>query len=137
MSSTEMNGAEKFDRMVTLLAQDERLKQQLLTDPEGFLENMGLDSSILNEASDQEALSRANNVLADAQLTQTDDAVSSLKKLRDASKGIFSDVALDINPFGFVLMERPTTPANFNPTASGTTKCTLNPYDGCSVDVDF
>jgi hypothetical protein len=71
MNSAEMNETEKFDRMVTLLAQDERLKQQLLTDPEGFLETMGLDSSILNEASDQEALSRANNVLADARLTET------------------------------------------------------------------
>lgn len=137
MDSSEMNNVEKFDRMVSLLNLDERLRQQLLADPEGFLATMGLDKSILNDAPDQSALARANEVLTAAQLTSDDDAISSLKKLRDASQGIFGDVALDINPIGFVLMERPTNPASFSPTASGTTKCTLNPYDGCSADVDF
>jgi hypothetical protein len=66
----------------------------------------------------------------------TDSVEEALKKLGGAQDRVFGgQFGVDVDPLGVTLMERPTsTSADVTPT--GTVKCTFNPADGCSPDID-
>ncbi len=130
-----MNRELRLIRMIEVLKSDASLRAAFLKDPEKTLDAFGLDRTALNDASNAEGIKRAEEVLADASVQASDDAVSGLRKVNDAAARRFTNgFEADVEPFGVTLLERPSNPTALDITATAKVTCTFSPWDGCSAD---
>jgi hypothetical protein len=128
----------KFSRMLHLLGGDSQARRELLRDPEAVLTRLGVDGSILENTYDRDALRRGEDIVSSARISPQDDVVTSLKKLGDAAeKALPNGYDVAVTPFGLTLMERVSNPTALDVTATATSSCTFNPWDGCKGDPDW
>jgi len=132
-----MHDQTKFSKMIEILRSDEELRKLLLTSPDELLEKLGASPELLQEGEISEGRARGEKILATANVLPADDLTTALKKLGKAAEQITSGkFTVDVEPFGFLLREKPQK-FSLDWTATGTTKCTWDPWDGCSPDADW
>lgn len=81
---------------------------------------------------------RAQMLLTEASVDSLTDEAEALRALGQAAERQWSgNFDITVEPLGFTLLERVTDTSRADWTATGTTKCTWDPWDGCSPDADF
>lgn len=127
---------DSFTRMIELLRNDPSARRQLLHDPESVLHGNDIAGAAgVDEGPFGDARTRGDEVARTiAQLGPTAEA---LKVADVAARKIFGDdYDVEVSVLGFALLEQPKS-KTLEVTATGTTKCTWDPWDGCSGDVDW
>lgn len=135
-----MEDRAKFARMLEILRGSSEHRARLLSDPDALFKELGVDKGMLSGGGKdhQVALDRARQLVADAKIVSADDLSSGARKIGQSATRHFArgyDVIAD--SYGFRLLEKAVITPGLDETATGTTKCTWDPWDGCTPDADW
>ena len=133
-----MSDGTKFAEFLILMNESSSLRATFLNDPSGTLKKAKISSGSIGRKTRRKtaALARAEKAIESAK----PDGKDFLKTFKAVSEGVQSSFEnssqLEFNSLAYTFLEVPTDAHLADITGTGTVKCTYDPWDGCSADVD-